>query len=157
MLDVWTSLNGKPVGCTAVWVLDEYWCCLLTFAFTMEVKMTLSNGAHKPYYFWGQCEHLASEKNHHLTYFLLPPLSFCWMGEEGGYKSCFDTDAVRELAGEDSKHCLCRTFKINPSATGLDTPFASLSPSLFPRAFLPLFLSPLSVMCLLLSENRGGT
>lgn len=117
-------------------------------------------------FFGGRTKRSTREKNHHFKQpspFPFPSFLFLSGGGRGD-KSCFDAGAVRGLAREDSKHRLCRTFKINPSATGLETPplppLASQSPpplSLFPRAVLPLFLSPLSVMCLLLSENRGST
>lgn len=60
-------------------------------------------------------------------------------------KSCFDAGAVRGLAREDSKHCLCRTFKINPSATGLvpPPPHPTSHPlSLFPEPFFLFFSLP---------------
>lgn len=108
--------------------------------------------------FLGQTKHLAKKrKNLILGNLSMLPVPFFLLGGGRGDESCFDADAVRGLAREDSKHCLCRTFKINPSATGLTTPLVSLPLSLtlpFPK---PFFLSPLSVMCLLLSENRGST
>lgn len=82
--------------------------------------------------------------NHSLSCFLPLLLS----GGGRGDKSCFDAAAVRGLAREDSKHCLCRTFKINPSATGLKPPLVSLSLlslPLSPSLFLPLF--SLSSLC----------
>lgn len=77
------------------------------------------------------------------------------LGGGRGDKSCFDAGAVRGLAREDSKHCLCRTFKINPSATGLETPslLSSLSLSLS-RLSSSFPLSPLCNVSAALWEYR---
>lgn len=138
--------------------LDDHWCHWIPFGLlSSDIRnkgeqkwQRLSMASISCTTFWGKLSIWPGRRtvilsSHCLSCFL--PVFL--LGGGRADKSCFDAGAVRGLAREDSKHCLCRTFKINPSATGLVPPPPhptshplSLPLSLFPEPFFLFFSLP---------------